>query len=401
MKALIARAAPPHAAGETWRPALVRLLLLAHYALFGLVIGVQGVGWSDVKQRIGLGDGAFGLAFVVTPLMAFVLLLFGRVIWCPFGRRQRAVAGLLVIAGALSLLAPAADLAALVLSRLLAGLGFSLLDAAVHETTLDWEEATGGQLLSLLYAAFSSGAILGALAAGALLQLGWSAGETIAALVPACVASAALTALCTYPPARPSEAVPAAAPARLSQANRPFLALAALCLAGVCAEVIGGLWSTIDVRARGGDALASSSALALFNAALIGGRLLNGTMVDRWGARTALRWSGFSLASAAALLTLDGVVVSIAAYALAGLGVAGVFPTALSSVRQLPGVHGSATSQLVAMGYLGAVLAPSLAGGLAEVLGLRLALPLVLGAVAVALGALSGAIVLRDEQTPM
>ncbi len=89
--------------------------------------------------------------------------------------------------------------------------------------------------------------------------------------------------------------------------------------------------------------------------------------------------------------------MSIAAYTLAGLGVAGVMPTVLSSVRQLPGANDSDTARLVATGYLGALLAPSLAGALAENLGLRLALPLALGAIAIILGALATAVAPRGE----
>lgn len=402
MKHIVTRSASsPQSIGIAWRPGLVRLLLLAHYAVFGLIIGVQGIGWNDVKLRIGLSDSLFGLAFMVTPLVAFGLLLYGRTLWRMVRCRTRAVAGLIVIAGSLAFLASAADLGALVVSRLLAGLGFSLLDGAVHDATLDWEAASGGRLLSFLYAAFSSGAILGALVAGSLLQSGYSASAVLTSLIPMCLIGAMLTALCAYPPMRKPVVTIAAAPSDVSLRGWPFLRLAALCLAGVCAEVIVGLWSSIDMRARGGDALASSIAFALFNAGLIGGRLLHAAIIDRLGARAALRWSCLGLGSAAGLLAGNSIAFSLAAYTLAGLGVAGVMPTVLSSVRHLPGANDSVTARLIAMGYLGALVAPALAGGLAEAFGPRMALPVALGAIAIILKALSSAVVSQGKPTTL
>jgi fucose permease len=373
-------------------------LLLAQYGLFGLTIGVQGIGWNDVKERIALSLGTFGLAYVITPLVGFALLLFGRGLWRPFSRRQRAVGALAVIAGALTLLATAWSLPVLVLSRLLSGLGFSLLDAAVHDTALDWEATTGGQLLSLLYATFSAGTILGALGAGSIMHAGWEAGAPVAVIIPICLLVAAATAACPYPPRRSQPVGGDDASRHLRMWNRPLLILAALCLAGVCAESLGGLWPPLDVRARGGSALASSLALAFFNTRLVGGRLLNGAILGRMGTRAALRLSSLSLASGAGLLAFDGVAVSVVAYGLVGLGVAGVFPTALSSVRRLPGAGDDATSSLVAIGYLGAVIAPALAGWLADAVGLRLALPLALAAITTVLAALSVIVPAHDEQ---
>jgi hypothetical protein len=53
------------------------------------------------------------------------------------------------------------------------------------------------------------------------------------------------------------------------------------------------------------------------------------------------------------------------------------------------------------MGYLGALVAPALAGGLAETLGPRMALPVALGAIAIILKALSSAVVSQGKPTTL
>jgi predicted MFS family arabinose efflux permease len=123
---------------------------------------------------------------------------------------------------------------------------------------------------------------------------------------------------------------------------------------------------------------------------MIAGRLANAAIVGRWGARTALRCAYAGIAAAATLLALGGALAGAVAFGVLGLGVAGVVPTLLSASRQqLPDESDAATSGIVAAAYLGYVVAAPTIGWLAEALGMRVALPLILGAVALAMSWLS------------
>ncbi|HMQ31169.1 MAG TPA: MFS transporter [Chloroflexaceae bacterium] len=364
-----------------WR---LRALLAAQFALLGLVIGAQSVLWSDIKLGLGLGDGVFGTAMMLTPLVGFVTLLAGGP-WRRLGQRPLALAGLLAIAGSVLLLATARTLWPFLAARVLAGLGFALLEGAVNRAALGWERSTGRQLVGLIYAMFSGGMVTGALAAGALVARGLGYGAALALLVPALLLVAAATAVTAYPQER-SGATPGAAVAPGGLRDGRFLLLACLALLAVAGEAVADLWGVIYLRTLGADALAGSVVFALFNGAMILGRLANGPLIARWGARAALRCAWVGTGLAAALLGLGGPLLSAAAFTLIGLAVAGVIPTLLSLARAGRAADGDAmVNRIVATTYLGFVVVPPVVGWLAELWGLQPALLLVLATISVAL----------------
>jgi MFS family permease len=374
---------PAQAPAPPWQLDQLRWLLLGHYTLFGVQLGVQGVLWDDLKRALHLSDSAFGTAMLVTPLVGFIFLLAGGAIWRRFSRRALALAGLSVIASALLMLVLARDLAVFLAARMLAGLGFALLESAGNNAAIDWERASGRAIVSILYAAFSIGAVLGALVAGLLLSAGWGYREAILTLLPLWLLLIIFTRLAAYPAARQ---LPAAARARLLTLlrDRRYMLLATVCLLGSVSEALADTWSVIYLRALGADALLGGAAFALFSGAMIAGRLANAAIAERWSVRAALRCSCASVAGAVGLLALGGTLASAIAFAILGLGVAGVLPTALSAVRrQLPQDEGDAANGIVAIAYLGFVIAGPLFGWLAELFGMQAALPAMLGVIAI------------------
>ena len=71
----------------------------------------------------------------------------------------------------------------------------------------------------------------------------------------------------------------------------------------------------------------------------------------------------------------NNLPLAIAGFALAGLGVAGVVPTALSdAARYAPGSSGAVTGAIMAVTYLSFVLCAPLVGWMAELASLQIAL---------------------------
>jgi MFS family permease len=101
---------------------------------------------------------------------------------------------------------------------------------------------------------------------------------------------------------------------------------------------------------------------------------------------------------ALALATLEPILV-VAKFLVVGLALSAVVPVAFSGTGDFaPGRAGGAISVVTTLGYGGFLLGPVLVGGLAEILGLRVAI----GTIAVA-GALIFALSLRlapSEQPP-
>jgi MFS family permease len=367
----------------------LRWLLAAQYALFGIMAGAQSVLWEDLRRALALGEGAFGTAMLLTPLVGFCVLVAGQGAWSRLSRQRLAMAALGVIACALLVMTLAANLWGLLLFRALSGVGFALLEGAVTNAALDWERATGRRTVGMLYAVFSGGALAGALIAGALLRVGWGYAQVLAALIPAFVLLACATGSAAYPARQRIAGAAPALPIALLR-DRRFLALAAICLLGVCAEALADLWMTIYLRGLGADALAAGAAFALFSAALIAGRLANAPLLARWGPRAPLRLACAASLVALALLAWGGLAGAVAAFVTLGLGVAGVTPTVLGIAQaQLASQRDSAVNGIVATAYLGFVVAPPAVGWLAEWLGLQPALIAVLAVAALGLGWLS------------
>ena len=65
---------PTLATTNDWRPALTRLLLLLHFLIFGVVVGVKGVVWAEVLRVLSIGEGLFGSAQLLPSLVSMVIL---------------------------------------------------------------------------------------------------------------------------------------------------------------------------------------------------------------------------------------------------------------------------------------------------------------------------------------
>ena len=113
-------------------------------------------------------------ALLVMPLVGVGILLFYGRLYTRFGAKHLMLVGLGIYAGAIIVLASMVDLGGFIVALVLLGIGISLMDGAMNSAALDWEQATGRSIMILVHAMFSIGAILGALAAGAALGIGWT-----------------------------------------------------------------------------------------------------------------------------------------------------------------------------------------------------------------------------------
>jgi MFS family permease len=337
-------------------------LLLAGFALFGVVVGAQGVLWVELMHALALGAGPFGSAQLLPPLVAIGVLLAGGPLSARAGKKALTVASLALLAGSLLGLAGAAGLAGFLAALAAQGGAIGLLEAALNGAVLDWERSTGRSRMNLMHAGFSVGAVAGAFGAGALLETGWAYGAVLGLLAALAIGVLAATLPVVFPPAEPRPGRPAPSMV-LGLLRVPVLRrLAALAVLGIVGESVANTWSVIHLRELGAPALVGGSAFALFNGAMAAGRLANGAVVSRWGARCSLLASGAGLVAAGGFLLL-------------GLAVAGVVPTALSAAAHAaPGDSAAVSATLLAVGYAGFVVCPPVIGWLAEASSLQAAL---------------------------
>ncbi|MDQ5854556.1 MAG: MFS transporter, partial [Chloroflexota bacterium] len=102
----------------------------------------------------------------------------------------------------------------------------------------------------------------------------------------------------------------------------------------------------------------------------------NAPLLDRLGARISLLISGAGLVLAtAALMAGTSVPLAVAAFALAGLAVAGVVPTVLSVAARLePGNSGMIAGGFMAAAYAGFIIIPPITGLVADLFSVKAAL---------------------------
>jgi fucose permease len=164
--------------------------------------------------------------------------------------------------------------------------------------------------------------------------------------------------------------------------------LAALCFAS---EGAVGDWSGVYLNTVvGTDEAWATTGYAAFALAMVAGRLAGDAVVRRLGPERTLRYG--------ALLALLGLAVALSAsnrwladagFVLVGAGLANVVPAAFSAAGRVAGTGGVAMVSWT--GYAGLLIAPPVLGNVADAVGLRLALVLVIVGIG-AIGALAGAV---------
>jgi MFS family permease len=329
-------------------------------------------------HALGLSEGTFGAAQLVPSLVAVALMLGGGPLCGWAGTKRLTGASLGLLAASVLALAGAGGVPGFLAALAVFGAGVGLAEVAVNGAALDWEQATGRAAMNALHAGFSAGAVVGALGAGALLGLGWRYGAVLVALAALCAPVLLATVPARFPDPGPGDRETPGLVATLRLlAGRPVLVtLAFLAALGVVGESVANTWSVIHLRAVGAPVLVGAVAYALFNAAMLVGRLANGRLVARLGARASLRLSGIGLVlSAACLLVPESVGFGVASFVMLGLAVAGVIPTVLSAAARLvPASSGAVAGAIMATAYIGFIASPPLVGMLAELLSLQVAL---------------------------
>jgi MFS family permease len=168
---------------------------------------------------------------------------------------------------------------------------------------------------------------------------------------------------------------------------RTVLLLGVIALCSTYGEGAVSDWGALHLRedlgAAPGLAAAGYASFALAEAC---GRLAGSTLLARLGQTRVLVYGGAATFAGMIAAALSPVLpLALAGFALAGLGVANAFPTAMARVGILAGPHGVATAST--LGYAGFLLGPPAIGFLAGALSLPVALTTVslLAIVAIAL----------------
>ena len=373
-----ARVSEAGSEGRVPQPGKLALpVLLGAFGTFGLFAGTFAVLLADLSRALGLSPGPLGFALFVGAAASILTMAFWGWTVDRLGRPAFLMISGGVMGAGIAALAFAGGYAALLLALIVLHAASGLYDVGINAAAVDLEKATGRRFMAVLHATFSAGGVVGALSAGALLSVGVDYRHVyLGVLLPLGAVILAVATIRFPPPGEPPDNDDGDERPRFYR-NLPLLLIAVIATLALLSEGEMEHWSGVYLRQTLGlSALLGGSGVAVFYGAMVVGRLGAALVIARFGNRLTLRAAGLLAAGGMilALATREPSLV-IAGFLVVGLALAAVVPIAFSAAGDLaPERAGAALSVVTTLGYGGFLLGPVLVGGLAEILGLRVAL---------------------------
>jgi fucose permease len=356
-----------------------RTVLVALFAVFGVMFGVWQVLLTDLSRALDLSPGVLGASLssgFIASLPTMVLAGRGVDRW---GRRRMIAGAGIVMAGVWLGFAVVGGAAFLVVLLLVYYSSTGVYDVGINATAIGVEQRSGRQIMSLAHGSFSGGGALGALSAGGLVAAGvpfrWLY-VGVATLLAGAMLLTRMLSLDERPAPVKAGSRPVSDRFGLFQ-SRPLLLLAALTALGFLFEGIMETWSPIYLRSSLSlGVLIGASGVAIFHLAMMVGRFVSSVAIHRFGRRRTLELAGVvSAAGLVAALATEQTVPILGGLLIVGLSLAAVAPITFSLAGDEAGDRlGEASAVVTTIGYGGFLIGPAMVGGLAEATGLRLAL---------------------------
>ena len=328
-----------------------------------------------LKEKLDASESELGLVLLAGAVGSVLTLPFAGWLSGHVGSRLVTRAALVAVAASLPLLALAPSLAAFALVFALFGACTSTLDLAMNAHGVAVEERYARPIFSSFHASWSVGGLVAAGVGGAAAALGVSPLEQFSGVALVIAAIFVWSSRGLLP--RAADARPADSGFR--RPSPALLALAALAFAGLLAEGAAADWSGVylDESVGTGEA-AATAGFAAFAAMMTLGRLVGDRLTAAWGPVSMTRRAGLLGAAAMAVaLVLGGAVSGVVGFACLGLGLATVVPTVFRAAGRRASSPGAGIAAVSTVGYAAFLVGPPAIGFLAEAIGLRAALGVV------------------------
>lgn len=349
----------------------------ALFAVFGVMYGAWQVLLTDLSRALDLSPGALGLALSAGFLASLPTMIIAGRVSDRWGQRRTIVTAGLTMAAICIAFAAIDSVVLLVALLLLFASSSGIYDVGINAAAMSIERRTQRRVMSFLHAVFSGGGAAGALATGGLLALGLPF-RAIYLLVAGVLIVTIGWAVTSLPEGSIARAQQPAARRGAGLFRHPaLLTLAAITALAFLFEGVMETWSVIYLRqSLDLPAIVGASGGAIFHLAMMTGRLAATAMIVRFGRRATLRGGGIlAVVGIAAALSTTLPAVILLGFLIVGLSLAAIAPITFSLAGDIaPDQAGEASAVITTLGYGGFLLGPSLIGGLAELVGLRLAL---------------------------
>lgn len=380
------------------------------YLALGVLDGGGGVLWPDVIDAFGISKAMFGLASGVGVAIVFPVMIFAGPIANRVDKRLILTGGFVAMMGAAAIAIGGSGALLMLLLMVLRGLSVALLDLGNNAIAIDYQRETKRHIMGPLHSMYSLGTLVGALVIFVIFEAGGNFRTAYAgfAVIFTVMFGLSLLTLRNRPKVKGARTakIPLSMTLDLLR-RREILLLGGICGLCIVGEMVITQWSGIYLRdGRGFSENSRVIAIAIYGLTMFLGRLFMGPIVHVLGPRQTLIADGAFTALGGALM-LSGLPQPLVmlGFALAGLGLAGMIPLALSIAGVVaPQQSAAATGAVMFVSYLGLAFGPMLAGAVATlatpraVMGLEVLAGLL--ATLFALGVVTNSILVESSPEP-
>jgi fucose permease len=352
--------------------------IAAIYAAFftnGLIFASWVSRLPAVRTRLGASEPELGSALLAIAAGAVVAMPLTSRLCDRFGLRHVLIAATVGCSTMLFAATLAPHIVLLAGALLLAGFAYGTWDVSMNAAAHDVEVAVGVPLMPRFHGAFSVGGLCGAgLGAGAA-ALGVPVWAHLAVAGSGVVVAILLCAHHLPMETHVERAEPAEPPRRRLITPRLVL-LGLLTACTTLGEGAAADWAGIFLHdERSAEESLAAIGYACFAGAMAVGRFGGTWVLTRISRVNALRASGvLASASVLALVTVDSVATGLIAMVGWGLGVALVFPAAMSSGAENADRPAQGIATVATIGYGGFLVGPPMIGFIAGAAGLGVGL---------------------------
>lgn len=394
-----ARSQPPDLLRTTEARATHKAWLsnLGLFLVHGLVVSAWVSRIPAVQTNLHLTNGVLGVALLGAAIGALIAIPIAGALVAKHGSRKLSIVSTVLFCLSLILPPLAFNFITLMASLAAYGMAAGMMDVAVNAQGVAIERHLGAPTMSRFHAMFSIGGMAGAALGGVV------AGRGIGVATHLCVAAAILTLLSLpmFPglmhPDEANNHLPHRLP--LNRIPRILLFLSAIGFCMLLSEGAIADWTAVYLRSvLRADPGTAAYGYAVFSAAMALFRLLGDAITARLGRAATVRTGALTGAlGLLVVITAQDPAWSFPGFALAGAGFSVIVPLVFGSGGRVPGVHpGAGIATVTGLGYLGFLVGPPSIGFLAQAVGLRFALVLVV-AMCIIAAALAGAVAKTDE----
>ncbi len=355
------------------------------FAIFGVFFTESAVlgNWipriPDIKENLGLSVGELGFSLFAMPLGTLLGLFIAAKIIEHIGGLRRACQ-VFVPLWALSFILPAfaSTQWEFVLFLFISGGTVGLVEVAMNTEADRIEQLYNKKIMSRCHGFWSLGSMVGALTGGLLAQAGVAV-STHFAIVFVLLAILGFVVASRLP--KPEKLVveepePVSAPI----IRLPSKAIVLLCILPIGSMVVEGAfidWSGVFMRTiLDASPLIIGITYSFFAIVMAAVRLSGDHIRERFSEQLIVQVSGIAAFAGIVLFALaPNIIVAFIAAALSGMGVAVVYPLAITAAARRPGRSSADNVASITMISFSAFLfAPPIIGLLSELFGLRIAL---------------------------